>query len=175
MASKLNIFSALFCAAAVSVSFSPSKMQPDDFGRIVHRIEASYHVHRDHRFLMGLSGLVVRFCHIGGIKNLKMAVFEHQHFDFGAADSKLDDLVLAAASSGWRPVVRSFSRRTGECAHIYLQEEGHDAQLLIVSVERDEAVVVQLQFDADKLIRFLDQAAAGHADHRLDFGAIDSH
>jgi len=27
----------------------------DDFGKIVHHIEASYHVHRQHRWVMGLA------------------------------------------------------------------------------------------------------------------------
>lgn len=172
MRNKLNVFAALFCTAVLGVNFLPGTAQADDFGRIVHHIEASYHVHRNHRFLIGFAGLVVKFWHVGGVKSMKAAIFEDQHLDSNPADPKLNEIVLAAARSGWQPVVRSFSRRTGECAYVYMQAAGKDVKMLVVSVEPDEAAVVQLKFSPEKLAKFLDQEVGGHHDHPAEIGAM---
>lgn len=78
---KLNVFAVVFFTACVTLSFSPDLVYADDFGRIVHHIEASYHVHRNYRFLMGFAGIAVKFWHVGGVKSMKIAIFEDQHLD----------------------------------------------------------------------------------------------
>ena len=59
-------------------------------------------------------------------------------------------------------MVRSYSRRDGEHTYIYAQDAGKDLKLLIVSVEPDEAAVVQVKVDPDKLAQFLDENV-GHS------------
>ncbi len=169
---KINVVAAIFCGIALGLNFVPGTAQADDFGRIVHHIEAGYHVHRSHRFLMGFAGLVIKFWHVGGVKSMKAAIFEDQHLDSNVADTKLNEIVLAAARSGWQPVVRSYSRHTGECAYVYMQSAGKDVKMLVVSIEPDEATVVQLKFNADKLAKFLDDKVGGHHPHAGDLGAL---
>ena len=103
---------------------------------------------------------------------MKAAIFEDQHLDSNVADTKLNEIVLAAARAGWQPVVRSFSRHTGECAYVYMQSAGKDVKMLVVSIEPDEATVVQLKFNADKLAKFLDDKVGGHHPHAGDLGAL---
>lgn len=159
---KLNVFAVVFFSACVLLGLNSDLVYADDFGRIVHHIEASYHVHRNHRFLMGCAGMVVKFWHLGGVKNLKIAIFEDQHLDGTAADSQLDAIVQRASQSGWHPMVRSYSRRTGEHSFVYAQDAGKDMKLLVVSVEPNEAVVVQVKLDPDKLAQFLDENVGHH-------------
>src|SRR5215472_6166072 len=70
----------------------------DDFGQIVHEIEARYHVHRNFRFLMGLAGFTVRISHVAGTRNLKMALFADQQF--AATGDELDHIVATASEHG---------------------------------------------------------------------------
>ncbi len=155
---KLTIFATAFCAASIAFSLGGDTVfASDDFTRIVHHIEANYHVHRNHRWAMGFAGLVVKFWHVAGVKNFKGAIFEDQHLENTATDQKLDEIVLRAGQSGWQPMVKSYSRRTGEHAFVYAKPEGHDLKLLIVSVEPNEAAVIQVKVDPDKLNDFLDE------------------
>jgi hypothetical protein len=131
----------------------------DDFGKVVHLIEAEYHVHRNYRFLMSFAGVVVKCSHVGGVKTLKAAIFDKQHLDATELDSRLDELVAHASASGWRPLVKSFSRRRGEYDYIYAQTSGKDLKLLVVSVEPDEAVVLQVKLDPLKLSDFINEHA----------------
>lgn len=132
-------------------------LRADDFGRIVRDIETEYHAHRNYRFLMSFAGVAVKCTRVGGVKALKMAIFEDQHLSGTQTDNRLDELVQRAGSSGWQPLVRSFSRRNGEHTYIYAKADGNNMKLLLVSVEPDEAVVMQVKIDPKKLSDFIDE------------------
>ena len=134
----------------------------DDFGKIVHHIEAKYHVHRQHRWVMGLAGFTVKFWHIGGVKNFKGAIFENQPFVNAASDTRFDEVVRAAMDSGWQPLVQSWDRHTGERTYIYAQDLGKDMKVLVVNLESNEAVVLQVKVDPQKLNDFIEETSAGH-------------
>lgn len=141
----------------------------DDFGKIVHHIEANYHVHRQHRWVMGLAGFTVKFWHVAGVKSLKGAIFENQPFVNAASDTRFDEVVRAAMDSGWQPLVQSWDRHTGERTYIYAQDLGKDMKLLVVSLESNEAVVIQVKVNPEKLNDFVREASGG-SPHRGDPG-----
>ena len=167
---KLNLFAVVFFCCCVALSFAPNVVYADDFGRIVHHIEASYHVHRNHRFLFAFAGLVVRFWHVAGVKSMKMAYFENQHLDGTDTDKKLDEIVARAGQSGWQPMVRSVSRRSGEHVYIYAQNAGKDLKLLVVNVEPEEAEVIQVKVDPKRLEEFIDENMHHHGHSGMDSG-----
>src|SRR5882724_1778740 len=135
---RLNLFAVVFFAACLVFSLNSDTVYAyDDFSQIVDRIEVSYHVHRNYRFAMGFAGLVVKCWHVGGVKSFKGALFEDQHLN-SVSDAKLDEIVQHASQSGWRPVVRSYSRRSGNRTYVYAQDAGKDLKLLIVNVEPNE-------------------------------------
>jgi len=144
----------MFCGLAWLVE---DAVAADDFGNIVHHIEAEYHVHRDHRFFMAFAGMVVKCSRLGGAKDFKAAIFENQHLSGSDADARLDEIVQSAGKSGWQPLIKSFSRRSGEHNYIYAQGQSKDLKLLIVSIEPDESVVMQVRIDADKLSEFINE------------------
>jgi hypothetical protein len=138
----------------------------DDFGKIVHYIEAKYHVHRQHRWVMGLAGFTVKFWHIAGVKSFKGAIFENQPFVNAASDTRFDEVVRAAMDSGWQPLVQSWDRHTGERTYIYAQDLGNDMKVLVVNLESNEAVVLQVKVDPKKLNDFIEETNAGHHRNR---------
>ncbi|HEY7404106.1 MAG TPA: hypothetical protein VIB39_11335 [Candidatus Angelobacter sp.] len=138
----------------------------DDFGQIVKHIEVTYHVHRQHRFVMGMAGFVVKFWHIAGVKNFKGAIFENQPFVNAANDTEFDHVVRAAMDSGWQPMVQEWDRHSGERTYIYAQNLGKDLKVLVVSLESDEAVVIQVKVDPNKLDEFVREAGVGR--HRRE-------
>jgi hypothetical protein len=156
-------------ASLVAAAFlmpAQSAFARDDFGKIVHHIEVNYHVHRQHRWVMGLAGFTVKFWHIAGVKSLKGAIFENQPFVNAASDTRFDEVVRAAMDSGWQPLVQSWDRHSGERTYIYAQEvsskKGNDMKLLLVNLESNEAVVLQVKIDPQKLNEFIEETNAGH-------------
>src|SRR5579864_4695046 len=151
-------------ALSVAAFFGPAQnaFARDDFGKIVHHIEANYHVHRQHRWVMGLAGLTVKFWHIGGVKSFKGAIFEDQPFVNAASDTRFDEVVRAAMDSGWQPLVQSWDRHTGERTYIYAQDLGKDMKVLVVNLESSEAVVLQVKVDPKKLNEFVQETMPDH-------------
>ena len=156
------------CGLMVAALLAPAQnaFAKDDFGKIVHHIEANYHVHRQHRWVMGLAGFTVKFWHVAGVKSLKGAIFENQPFVNAASDTRFDEVVRAAMDSGWQPLVQSWDRHTGERTYIYAQDLGKDLKLLVVSLESNEAVVLQVKVDPKKLNDFVEETSHGrHHNH----------
>ncbi|HEY6251661.1 MAG TPA: hypothetical protein VI685_17015 [Candidatus Angelobacter sp.] len=129
----------------------------DEFNNIVHHIESHYHVHRNYRFLMAFAGVVVKCSSFTGVKGFKAAIFENQHLFASESDAAVDEVIQGAGKSGWQPLIRSYSRRTGEHNYIYAQNHGKDLKLLIVNVEPNEAVVVQVKINPNKLSQFINE------------------
>src|SRR5215467_10609819 len=105
-------FSTAICALVlVALLARPQTAQAkDDFGQIVKHIEVTYHVHRQHRWVLGIAGFVVKFWHIAGVKNFKGAIFEDQPFVNAAMGTKFDQVVRAAMDSGWQPMLQEWDR-----------------------------------------------------------------
>src|SRR5215472_16406656 len=152
---------AMFAAGAI-LAVLPSQARADDFGKIVHTIESNYHVHRNHRWVMGFAGFLVK-CTGGfaGVKGFKGALFENQHLSDSNPDSSLDEVVQSAGEHGWQPIVKSYSRRHNEHNYIYARQEGKDLKVLIVSVEPSEAVVIQVKVNPDKLAKLIEESEGG--------------
>lgn len=162
--SKTFTFACLVVAAFLMPA--QSAFASDDFGKIVHHLEVNYHVHRQHRWVMGLAGFTVKFWHIAGVKSLKGAIFENQPFVNAASDTRFDEVVRAAMDSGWQPLVQSWDRHSGERTYIYAQDLGKDMKLLVVSLESNEAVVLQVKVDPKKLNDFIEETNGGHHRNR---------
>jgi hypothetical protein len=148
-------------ALAAFFVLPPRAAAKDDFGKIVQHIETQYHVHRQHRFIMGLAGFTVKFWHFAGVKSLKGAIFENQPFVNAASDTRFDEVVRAAMESGWQPLVQEYDRHSGERTYIYAQYLGKDLKVLVVSLESNEAVVLQVRVDPKKLNDFIEESGAG--------------
>jgi hypothetical protein len=167
MKNKKRLLFVVGLAAAVSLLATPQQaFAKDDFGQIVQHIEVTYHVHRQHRFVMGMAGFVVKFWHVAGVKNFKGAIFENQPFVNAASDRRFDDVVRAAMDSGWQPMVQEWDRHTGERTYIYAQDLGKDLKVLVVALESNEAVVIQVKVNPDKLQEFVREAGVGRHHER---------
>lgn len=105
----------------------------------------------------GLARFIVAVGHPAGTSELRLAIFEHpviRSEDF----SRLADSTVGVS---WQPIVRVRSKN-GESSNIYVRPEGKHLQLLIATLDKDEAVFVQLRILPDKLIQFVDEQKQKH-------------
>jgi hypothetical protein len=91
------------------------------------------------------------------VKDVKIALFEDQQVLRSASDREMDELIEEAGDSGWQPLVKSASRRSGNHVYIYARTEGTDLRMLVVNVEPNEAEVVEVKLDPRKLDEFVNQ------------------
>lgn len=148
---------AVIVTVVVIFAFWPASVQADDFGNIVRHIEARYHAHRNYRFLMAFAGFTVKLWPGTGVRDVKIAFFENQNLFQSDPDTELDEILQTAGKAGWQPMVKSNSRRRGERSYVYAQPSGKDLRLLVVNLEHNEAEVIEVKIDPDKLEKFIDE------------------
>ncbi len=129
-----------------------------EFGVLVHYVESHYKVHRQYRFILSFASFAVNIARPYGVKGMKLAIFENEKISAANADDQdFPSVVKAGLAEGWQPMVRVWSRRNGERTVIFAKPEGKNMKLLIASVEQNEAVVIQVKVNPDKLSQCIDR------------------
>lgn len=151
----------LWLVAAVS----PASARDREFGVLVHEIETQYHARRSHRFLIGFASgfgdVVIRFWRPFGVKNFKLAMWDGKQLSYRGNGQDFQAVVAKGLQQGWLPVVQVWSRRDGERTYVFAKDSGKYVKFLVATVETDDAVVVQVQLNPDKLSRSIERLDGG--------------
>jgi hypothetical protein len=139
----------------------------DDFGSVVKLIEQFYHVKHKGLPLLAKAGIKAtataarirggdakRLAEAGSVR---VAFFEDQDFDSrgGIADFKLS--VTKTVGDRWSPLIQTLSPKDEEQTYIFLRDAGAKFNVLVVTIERHEATVVQVDL-APKTLALLMQS-----------------
>jgi hypothetical protein len=127
-----------------------------EFTDVVRVISDEFHTRPTSIPMFGLVNLVTAAVHPAGTRHVDLAMFEH----LGSHDREgrnLPESIMNAVGRSWTPFVEVRSRKDSheELVFVYLRQNGKDWKLLITSVERDEATVVQLLLNPDALARWM--------------------
>ena len=115
-------------------------------------MESNYATKRLHIPFMGVANFFVKVARPAGTKDFKLAVFEHVD---DRRHPSADQLETTFQPQGWKPFVDVVSRKSGERVHIYARESHRDHELLITTLERNEATMVQVRVDAERLAKWV--------------------
>lgn len=104
--------------------------------------------------MFGLVRTVVRIGHPRGVHDLQLAVFEGK----GRLDpQELDALMTARAGRGYTPLVRVRSKHDRESSFIYAKNIGDKMELLVLTNDSEDTVLVRVVVDPQVVSRYLDQ------------------
>lgn len=131
-------FTALIATTAVLFGLAMPLHAEDDFSAAVHRISERVGKHPTR---IPFLGAILFFTPVRGA-HLKLATFEDVHTSFTLAE--LESSMGGALSAEWHPFVKVDSRRDHECTLIYARTNGGDMRLMVITAERGEVTVVQI-------------------------------
>jgi len=133
----------------------------DDFSDVVKIIEQFYHVkHQGIPFLAkaGMKtattiarikgGTARRLAEAGSIK---VAVFEDQEFNNTGRFAMFRNSMNAALTETWTPFVQTLSARDEEQTYIFLRSSGDKFNVLVITIEKRDATVVQVTLSPKNL------------------------
>jgi Domain of unknown function (DUF4252) len=126
------------------------------FKAVVHEVCTTYHARQNYRFVGWLAGMATKVARPEGVKSMRMAIFEDQHFTARDNDEEFENAVENALQENWKPLVRVRSRRDGERTSIYGRESGNDVSMFIITIEQTEAVVIEVKMSAAKFAQMMD-------------------
>jgi hypothetical protein len=119
-----------------------------DFNAIARAINGHRGVHRVWMPGLGLARFFVWVIQPKGVHDFQIATFEGaEHLD----PQELHALLESNVDRGFTPLVRSWSRKSGEWAFVYARPRPNSArvELMVLSHDDDDTVLVRVDVDAD--------------------------
>ncbi|MEP6705981.1 MAG: hypothetical protein ABJC05_00600 [Pyrinomonadaceae bacterium] len=139
--------------AMLSGTTSPAMATGDDFNAAVKVIEQFYNVRHKGLPWMARAGMKAATTaarmsggdrkRIAEAGSVKVAFFEDQDFSSRGRIGAFRSSMNGALIQSWSPLVQTLSPKDEEQTYIYLREANEKFQVLVVTIERREAVVVQ--------------------------------
>jgi hypothetical protein len=152
MKTKITI-AGLVIALLLSAGSARVLARGDGFIDVVKMIEQFYHVKHQSIPLLARAGMkaVSTAARIKGgdykrlaeAGSVRVAFFEDQNFDSRGQIATFKASMLTTLEGDWSPLVQTLAPKNEEQTYIYLRDAGNKFHVLVVSIERHEATVVQ--------------------------------
>ncbi len=163
MRTKLTL-ALLSFALALSFPFS-ARANRDGFNDVVKAIERFYSVkHQSIPFLAraGMTAMRTAAKVKGGewkrlaeAGSVRVAIFEDQTFDSRGQIATFKASVQSTLSQDWSPLVQTLAPKEEEQTYIYLKDAGTKFHVLVITITRRDATVVQATLKPDVLAQLL--------------------
>ncbi|MDX6613165.1 MAG: hypothetical protein QOD75_2351 [Blastocatellia bacterium] len=133
----------------------------DDFGMAVKLIERFFNVKHESLPFLARAGMkaaktAMRISggqrkRIAELGSVKVAFFEDQDFSSGGNTAVFKSSINAALTGTWSPLVQTTAGKEHQQTYIYLREADQKFQVLVITIEPREAVVVQATVNPNTL------------------------
>ena len=167
MKKSLTITLVLVVTAMVLAVFAagPATAKGDDFGAVVKLIERFYHVKHQSVPLLARASLKAattaarikggEYKRLAEAGSARVAFFEDQDFNSRGGITGFKTSLNSAVGETWSPLIQTLSPRDEEQTYIFIRNEGEKFNVLVVTIERREAVVVQVNLKPATLAMLL--------------------
>jgi len=152
----------VFCACAVAFAGDPhpsSGFHDHEFNGVVHAIEDHYGVR--HMRIPFLSFAMSFAARPAGVSGIRLAVFEDFHPSpasmHAGASEDLQNVVEHSLGPDWHLFVRTRTQDDSDDTLIYVNLGEARLQMMIVTIEPDEATVVEMNLSDRALKKWLDE------------------
>jgi hypothetical protein len=140
MTKRLAIAALVLCSLAAPLHA--------DFNSIARALDAQKGVKRIWIPFLGLARVAVRVVEPQGVHDFQLATFHGtDHVDA----RELQKIMRANAGAGFKPLVQVWSRKSNDWSFIYAKPVGDRIELMILSHDDEETVLVRVEVNADKL------------------------
>jgi hypothetical protein len=139
----------LLFGSSVSIGSAPV----DDFNAVVRAIEQFYHVKHQNIPLLARAGMKAaktaarirggEYKRLAEAGSARVAFFEEQTFDSQGRIASFKTSMKNALSETWSPLVQTLAPKNEEQNYIYVREVGKNFSVLVITIERHEATVVE--------------------------------
>lgn len=137
----------------------------DDFSEVVKRIEQFYHVKHRNIPLLARAGVKAaktaarirggQYRRLADAGSARVAFFEEQTFDSHGQIASFKASMNEALSPTWSLLVQTVTPKDEEQNYIYVREHGKNFSVLVITIERREATVVEANVAPDILAQLL--------------------
>jgi hypothetical protein len=159
------------CAIAAILTAAPVRAADRDFHEIVNRLATAYH--KKPMPFMGFVSLVARFEQPQGVSGIKFAIFDDIDPSLSPNESEVDNFMQSILGSEFQPFVRVRSHRDHEQTYIYLHNVKDSSEMLVVTIDSSDAVVVKMRLKPEAMKGWMDDPV-GEGKHSARNGGLSS-
>lgn len=159
MATSKRLFTRLSITVML-VTLAPvaSLAGDESFSKVVKHIKSNYRARQQGFFgAMMLARFAVKVIKPAGVKNFKVVLL--RDLDYTEAPSprngEFHAFIQSKIDPRWTPLVQYSSPREKQWTYVYITQEKEDVKVLVVTLQRKDAVVLQTKFSPAKLVEFM--------------------
>jgi hypothetical protein len=130
----------------------------ESFSSVVKHIKSNYHAKQQGFFgAMMLARFAVKIIKPAGVKNFKVVLLKDLDYSEapGPGNGQFHSSIRNKIDPRWTPLVQYSSPREKQWTYVYVTREKEDVQLLVVTLQQKDAVVLQTKFSPAKLVEFM--------------------
>lgn len=167
MKKTLTIASVLLIALLAPVSTN-ALAAADDFGAVIKVIEQFYHVKHQSIPLLARASMKAattaakirggEYKRLAEAGSARVAFFDDQDFNSDGGIVAFKAKLASAVGEAWSPLIQTLSPKTEEQTYIFVRNAGEKFNVLVVTIERREAVVVQVDLKPKTLATLMRDA-----------------
>ena len=148
----------LITLALISLAPAVALGGDESFSSVVRHIKKNYNAKQQGFFgAMMLARFAVKVIKPAGVKNFKMVLLKD--LDYSRAPSPerghFHAFIRDTIDPRWAPLVQYSSPREQQWSYVYVTRENEDVKLLVVTLQQQNAVVLQTKFSPAKLVEFM--------------------
>jgi hypothetical protein len=150
MVKTLTTIIAITLALSMPICGSPDR---DGFSDAVKLVEQFYHVKHQNIPLLARAGMkAVRtaaqvrggeYQKLAEAGSVRVAFFEEQTFDSHGQIASFKSAMQNALTDQWSALVQTLAPKTEEQTYVYVRDAGKNFHVLVITIERREATVIQ--------------------------------
>jgi hypothetical protein len=130
----------------------------ESFSTVVKHIKSNYHGKQQGFFgAMMVARFAVKMIKPAGVKNFKLVYLKD--LDYSEAPSpttgQFNSFIQSKIDPRWTPLVQYSSPREKQWTYVYITRENDDVKILVVTLQKQDAVVLQTKFSPAKLVEFM--------------------
>lgn len=148
----------LFAIILAGFAGQPAIANDNSFSSVVKHIESQYNGKRQGTYGGVTFGrFLVKMIKPAGVKNFKVVIFKTVEFPDGSPSRgmKFHAGVRTLINKEWTPLVQYSSPAERQWTYVYAHYLTKDVKVLVVTLQKEQAFVVQTKFSPEKLIEFM--------------------
>ena len=130
----------------------------NSFSSVVKHIKSNYNAKQQGFFgMVTFARLAVKIVKPAGVKNFKVAMLKELDYSRGPrpGQGEFHAFIRSKIDPIWSPLVEYSSPREKKWTYVYSSQEKDDVRVLVVTLQQEQAFIVQTKFSPEKLIEFM--------------------
>lgn len=147
-------------AVVLVLTFSATVAAADDksYSQVIKEIKSNYRAKQQGFFgMVMMARFAVKLIKPAGVKNFKVTMLRELDYSGGPSPESKDfhTFLRSKIAPEWTPLVTYSAPREQQWTYVYAMQEKEDIKLLVVTVQKQDAVVLQTKFSPAKLVEFM--------------------